>query len=274
MWHTSKHSCNVKKMNEILKDGASNLLVIADFDGTLTTSGKELPSLISVLRNVPGYLTEKYQIESKQLSEKYSAFHEDPEKMQEWWQLHFALLIASGLKKQDIEKVGRSGLIKLRDKAREFISILTANHIPLIIMSASGIGEAIPMFLEYEEINTDNIFFIINQYEWDNEGRAIAIKKPIIHSLNKNYSLLNSYPNILKAVDGRKNILLLGDSMGDLSMVQGARFDHKFTVAFLDKDSQKFPELKIKLGENFDALITDGSYDSLNQEFLNCLKSS
>jgi cytosolic 5'-nucleotidase 3 len=91
------------------KDGAGKLHILADFDKTLTkafVNEKKIPSLISVLRD-ENYLTPDYPAKANALYEKYHAIEINPnipkqekkEKMEEWWRLHFKLLIESGLKK-------------------------------------------------------------------------------------------------------------------------------------------------------------------------------
>jgi 5'-nucleotidase len=58
----------------------------------------------------------------------------------------------------------------------------------------------------------------------DEDGKAIAIKEPIIHSFNKGETVVKDSP-IYEEIKERKNILLLGDSLGDVRMADG--FDYE-----------------------------------------------
>ena len=89
--------------------------------------------------------------------------------------------------------------------------MLKNNNIPLLILSASGIGyESIYYCLEHENMLYDNISIISNAFDRDKEGKAIAAKQPIIHSCNKDETIVHKLP-IYEKIKDRKNILLLGD---------------------------------------------------------------
>ena len=258
---------------EIAKDGPEKFHVLADFDRTLTRSfsdgGKEYNSLISVLRN-DGYLTPDYPTKSKAMHDYYFRIEIDPnipreEKksaMDEWWRKHFALLIASHLKKSDLERAVASQNIKLRKGADKFLKFLSENKIPLVIMSSSGIGgEAIGLFFKSRGLLTDNIFIVGNEFVWNDKDEAVGIKEPIIHVLNKDETLIKNFP-FYNQVKNRKNVLLLGDSVDDVDMVVGFDYDNLIKIGFLNL---KIPENLPLFRKNFDVIITnDGSMDFVN----------
>ena len=145
----------------ISKDGVEKLHVLTDFDRTLTSlfvNGKKVTSLISILRD-GNYLTPDYPEKANRLYNKYYPIEIDPsipmekkkKAMNKWWTAHFDLLIESGLNKKDIESISKSKEVKFRKGFSDFIDILKENDIPLVIMSACGLGaNAISMFLEEE----------------------------------------------------------------------------------------------------------------------------
>ncbi|MFA5030641.1 MAG: hypothetical protein WC495_03570 [Patescibacteria group bacterium] len=234
-----------KILRAIQKDGTTSLHVLSDFDRTLTkpyVNGKKVPSLISVLRD-HNYLTPDYTAKARALFEKYHPIEMDmqiePEEkkksMHEWWMRHFELLIASGLTRDNIRQAMSARHARLRDGAHEFFDLLRNNGIPLIIMSSSGLGvESIQFFLEAEHEMDDNVSVISNQYEWNDSGKAIGIKQPIIHGLNKDETLIQNFPDIFKRIEQRTNIILLGNSPSDLGMASGFAHTHLFSIGFLN----------------------------------------
>lgn len=250
----------------IKRGGAAKLHVLSDFDRTLTKSvvdGKKIPSLISVLRDGK-YLAPGYAKKAQALFDTYHTIERDPEvpyeekkeKMREWWTKHFALLIESGLTLHDIKAALKKREAKLRDGAEKFMRILERNSVPLVIMSASGLGvDSIRIFLENEELLLSNIHIISNQYEWDKNGKAIRVREPIIHGMNKDETLIKNFPDIYTHIAHRTNLILLGDNDGDLGMVQGFPYEHLLTVGFgpqtlsfavsLPEDSDFSPVLEI-----------------------------
>lgn len=235
-----------KTKKAIIKDGAEKLHILADFDKTLTkefVDGKSIVSLISILRD-GNYLTPDYAEKAHALYNKYHAIEVDPNivfeekerKMHEWWNTHFDLLIKSGLNKRDIKKAIDSGKVKLREGFPEFAKILNSHNIPLVILSASGMGiEAISIYLEKEGILLDNIHIISNDFGWNEAGSAIQIKQPIIHTLNKFETMIKNFPFFSKTKD-RKNIILLGDSVEDTNMAQGSEYNNLIKIGFLNEN--------------------------------------
>lgn len=255
-------------VREISKGGADKLHVLADFDKTLTRAsvgGEEIPSLMSIMRSRDGeYLSGDYAKKAKELYEKYHPIEVDPsvpaeEKkkvMREWWMTHFDLLINLGLNRKDIEKVVDSGKIKFRDGASDLLDVLKKHNIPLIIMSASGLGgDAISMYLVKENKISDNIYIISNSFEWDKDGKAIGVKEPIIHSLNKDETLVQDFP-VFEKIKDRKNVLLLGDSLDDAGMIEGFDCDNIIKIGFLNSKIEE----KIKFyREVFNIVVTNDS---------------
>ena len=265
-----------KKLKQIIiSQGLSKFHVVADFDRTLTkafVNGKQTPSIISVLRN-ENYLSEEYSEKARALAERYHPIEIDSaisinvkkKKMQEWWEKHFELLIESGLNKKNLERVINEGKVEFREGASEFLDLLHEKKIPLIILSSSGIGDLIPMYLEKREKLYDNVHIITNLYKWDEKGNAIEIKKPIIHVFNKDETSIKNYPEIYNKIKDRKNVLLLGDSLGDLGMVEGFDYENLLKIGFLNEEVEKnMKEYK----ENFDVIITNDSDMKYVNEFI------
>jgi len=262
-----------KSKRIIVKDGAQELHVVSDFNRTLTTAffdGKSVPSLISVLRD-GSYLTSDYAQKAQALYNKYHPLEIDPkipkkEKkklMQEWWTIHFALLIKSGLNKKDLERVVSSNKVKFRNGFSEFVDILKKNNVPLVIISSDGLGgDGISMYLKKDKKIYDNIYIVSNSYEWGRDGSAVAVKKPIIHVMNKNEASVKDFP-FFKKIKDRKNVLLLGDSLDDIEMVAGFHYDNLIKIGFLNENVKENMEYYKR---NYDAIIlNDSSMDFINK---------
>jgi 5'-nucleotidase len=259
----------------IAKGGVEKFYVVSDFDKTLTTAsinGKRVLPLIAVLRN-GNYLTADYVKKARALFDKYYLIEIDPsfpleEKkkvMHELRTTHFKLMIKSGLKRKDIEDVVKSGENQLREGIPEFVSILNGDEIPLIILSANGLGEyAIKMFLEEENALLNNVHIISNSYEWDSKGNAsaVAIKEPIVHPTNKDLVAIRELP-VFEKIKNRGNVLLLGDNLSDSKVVDNIEFDNLIKIGFLnDNVGSNLEEYK----ENYDViLLGDPSMDYVNQ---------
>lgn len=259
---------------KISSAGAAKFHVLSDFDRTLTNAlaadGSEVPSLISVLRD-EGYLTPGYPEKAKALFAHYHAIEIDPavpkeEKkaaMKEWWTKHFELLVASQLNKKDVERAVLSERLRLRKGGSEFLEFLSARQIPLVIMSAAGLGvEAISLFLKKQNCFFDNIKIISNEFVWDENDFAVGIKQPIIHSLNKDETILKDFP-FYGAVAERKNVMLIGDSPDDVDMILGFDYENLLKIGFWNKPTLENEKV---YQENYDVLIkNDGTMEKINE---------
>jgi len=119
------------------------------------------------------------------------------------------------------------------------------------------------MFLEKEKKLYPNVYIISNSFKWDEKGRAIGVKKPIIHSMNKDETVIKNFP-FYKKLMKRKNVILLGDNLEDIGMIEGFDYDNLIRIGFLNEN------IEINLNEykkTYDILILHDS--SLN--FINAL---
>ena len=261
----------VKKL--ISEAGPEKLHVLADFDRTLTKAfvgGRLIPSITSILRD-GNYLTPDYTSKARALFDKYHPIEIEPkvplpEKkklMEEWWLTHFDLLIKSGLNKKDLENVVDSAKIKLRDGFLEFADFLKEHNIPLIIMSSSGLGgDIISMYLEKNIGKNNNIHIISNVLQWGEKGEAAAVRRPIIHVMNKDETMVKNFP-CFGAVKNRKNVLLLGDNLSDVGMIIGFDYDNLIKIGFLNEKAEESLE---QYKKNYDVVIlNDSSFDYVNK---------
>jgi 5'-nucleotidase len=65
------------------------------------------------------------------------------------------------------------------------------------------------MYLEKNKVFYDNIFVISNEFIWDKNGYFIDYKEPVIHTFNKDETVLKEFPEIFEKIQNRKNVILL-----------------------------------------------------------------
>ncbi|MDD3774290.1 MAG: hypothetical protein PHW50_03370 [Patescibacteria group bacterium] len=260
-----------KKIKSIQESGGKNLHILTDFDRTLTC-GSAMTSLLGNGKNSDhNPLSYDYTKEADKLYHQYRpievdqnlSLEEKKKAMHEWWRKHFALLIDAGLTKKHIEAIINSKKIKLRDGVNKFFTILKNHNVPIVIMSASGLGkELIKKCLDKNEINNGNVFIVSNLFVWDQFGKAIGVREPIIHAMNKDETLLQDLPFYYKIRD-RENVILLGDNIEDNAMANGIAHENILKIGFLNKNVVENLE---KYKQHFDVLIiNDGSMNFVNQ---------
>ena len=252
----------------IQKEGADKFHVLADFDRTLTkafVNGEKSSSVIAQIRN-SNYLGTDYNTKAHALFDKYSPFEHntslpfaDRSKiLREWWNEHHALMIASGLTEKILDEVVAKKTLQFRDGALDFIGALAGKNIPLIIMSA-GSGDIIAKYLAQENRLTPNVHVVANKYKFDGQGRMIGVEEPVIHSLNKHEITLDGLP-LFDQIKNRRNVMLLGDSVDDLGMIEGFDYDHLLKIGFLNEPNEAREK---EFRERFDMIVSHD--DNMNE---------
>lgn len=235
--------------------GGDKFHVLADFDRTLTkglVDGKKTPTAISQFRS-GGYLTPDYAPRAFAMFDIYHPIEIDPNisraekepKMHEWWKKHFDLLVECGLTQSVIQDVIAKKTLQFRDGALEFLDFLHERKIPLVIMSAAP-GDLIVEYLRQEGRLHDNIEIISNLFIFDETGKVTGVKEPIVHSLNKYEVVVKEFP-IFEMIKDRKNVLLLGDGLDDVGMIEGFDYDNLIKIGFLNENVEENMETYKKL---------------------------
>ncbi len=247
--------------------------MIADFDRTLTKAfvdGQPKTSLISIIQD-KWYLGPEFTLKSRENFNKYHPIEIDPsisleEKKQAMHSRRkdqFKLILKSWLTKVIIKQVVDSEEIPFRQGCEEMFDLLKAKNIPLIIFSSSGMWyEGIYYTLEKINKLANNIHIISNAFIRDENDKVIAIREPIIHSLNKDETAVREFP-IYQEIKQRKNILILWDSLWDADMANGFDYENILKIWFLNHDS---PENRALFLSKFDMLILgDWPMDEVNK---------
>jgi len=99
-------------------------------------------------------------------------------------------------------------------------------------------------------------------------GICDKFSSPVIHSLNKYQFNFKDSP-FEKYIIDRKNILLFGDSLGDIAMSKSIDHEQVLSFGFLNIDVDKNIE---KFKNVFDVVITNDSSFNFANDILSSLK--
>ena len=241
----------------------SDCYVVSDFDRTLTVGNSKTSwSLLSDTH----FLPEAYKEERQKYYDYYRPIEVDTslpftyrlDEMNSWYRKHIRLFVKYGLKESFIDTTVRDAkTMQFREGAKEFLIFLQKHQIPLIIISA-GVGNFIESFLKQEDCYFDNIYISSNMIRFEN-GVAVGIHNNVIHSLNKNEV---SLPEKIKAkLEGKNQIILLGDQFDDIRMVEEEKRAHTIRVGWLVE-----PQNEKVFKESFDFVLSnDESYQQLGK---------
>lgn len=247
-----------------LKLEKTNFYVVADFDRTLTEGDSD--STWGVFANA-NQVSEEYKERRTALFNKYRPIEidqtiseeEKSKAMTDWWQAHINLFYEYGVKEEAVKNSIKSKTLNYRPGAKEFLRKMKELNVPVIIISA-GIGNVIEEFLKFENDLYENIKIISNFITFEN-GEFKEVSSEIIHALNKNIVRLDNESK--KALEDRKNILLLGDGMADLKMISEEDNKNAITVGFLD---EKIDENLVHYNKGFDIVLTNNSsFEDVNK---------
>lgn len=232
---------NSKIQKELPITNLDNIYVVADFDRTITNgSSKTSWSILAGSNLVP----ETYIKERQVLYDYYRPievsdtidYNYKLQMMKEWFQKHIELFVKYKISKKIFDEAATNlRIMEFRPYAKEFIEFLHKNNIPLIIISA-GIGNFIESFLEHNNCYYDNIYISSNKIIFK-DGIAVGVDKNIIHSFNKNEVSLPE--NIRDKIKNRDNVILMGDQISDLNMVDKSKHNTVISVGFLIPESSK-----------------------------------
>ncbi|XP_008434864.1 7-methylguanosine phosphate-specific 5'-nucleotidase A-like [Poecilia reticulata] len=258
-------------MYAMQKAGAGSLQVISDFDMTLTKfahQGKRVPTTHNILNNRL-LIDDDSTVKMKELFNTYYPIEIDaslsPEEklpyMVEWWTKVHDLLIQQRIRKAELARAVRESNAVLREGCSSFFDCLAEQRVPLLIFSA-GVGDVLEEVIRQNRAFHPNVHIISNYMDFDHTGVLQAFKGQLIHSYNKRAGAL-SHAAALRELHGQPNVLLLGDSLGDLSMADGvSTAQNILTVGFLNDQVE---ERKESFLNSFDiVLLRDETMDVPN----------
>jgi len=261
----SVHMRDPQRVQEILqsmqKAGSNTLQVISDFDMTLTRfafNGKRCPTCHNILDNSK-LISEDCKEKLKDLLNTYYPIEIDSSRsvdeklplMVEWWTKAHELLVQQRIKKDLLATVVRESDAMLREGYQLFFDHLFEHSIPLLIFSA-GIGDILEEVIRQAGVFHPNVKVFSNYMDFDESGVLTAFKGELIHIYNKREgALLNT--GHFQELRTRPNVLLLGDSLGDLTMADGVQdIENILKIGFLN---DKVEERKQSYLDSYDIVL-------------------
>ncbi|XP_039276019.1 7-methylguanosine phosphate-specific 5'-nucleotidase [Nilaparvata lugens] len=213
----------INKIKQLVSGGKDNLQFITDFDRTLTKRSSE--TSFGILEHHPNF-PESVKIETAKLVKKYLPIEFDPkfsvqEKiplMVEWWMASEQCLKGLVLDYANFEAAVRAANMPFRDECDRMLKVLNEANVPTLIFSA-GIGDVIQCAVKLHSFDYSNVHIVSNFIEFDGDV-VTGFKGPMIHIFNKNEHAIKGTA-YFKDVMFRKNVILMGDSLGDADMAEG-----------------------------------------------------
>ncbi|KAM9296425.1 7-methylguanosine phosphate-specific 5'-nucleotidase [Gastrophryne carolinensis] len=251
--------------------GHKRLQVISDFDMTLSRfryNGERCPTCYNIIDNSK-IISEDCRKKLKELFNIYYPLEIDPHRtsqekfplMVEWWRKAHVLLCEQRIQKQKLAQIVKESQAKLREGFETFFDALHRGAIPLFIFSA-GIGDVLEEIIRQTGFYHPNIKVVSNYMDFDDEGFLRGFKGDLIHTYNKNNSVLKD-TEYFQQISHRSNILLLGDTLGDLTMADGVTsVENILRIGFLN---DKVEELMEQFLQSYDiVLVRDETLDVAN----------
>ncbi|KAI8998106.1 pyrimidine 5'-nucleotidase-domain-containing protein [Gaertneriomyces semiglobifer] len=243
-------------------------------------------SLLAQSANVPDWFKENTQKLFKQyypieISTKVG-YKEKVKAMIEWWSKNHEAILEIGLTKDVVASMVKEVRVAIRKGVKEVFELCKGEgeeHVPILVFSA-GLGDVIEALLECENLLYSNVQVVSNRMHFHPEtGEAEHFVPPLIHTFNKcQASFLHPHLHVpsnssaylpisnnstgenavsslnvaLKDSGERDNLILMGDSLGDLRMAEGLAPSTKLTVGFLNHDENL---LLSQYAESYDIVI-------------------
>ncbi|KAM9393219.1 cytosolic 5'-nucleotidase 3-like isoform 2-T3 [Pholidichthys leucotaenia] len=248
-------------MDSMVQAGSNTLQVISDFDMTLTRfehNGKRCPTCHNILENSK-VISDDGKQQLKQLLNTYYPIEIDTSLsieqklplMVEWWTKAHELLVRQKIKKDLLSMAVCESEAMLREGHRLFFDHLLEHSIPLLIFSA-GIGDILEEVIHQAGVFHPNVKVISNYMDFDESGVLKAFKGELIHIYNKREgALLNT--GHFQELRMRPNVLLMGDSLGDLNMADGVQdMENILKIGYLN---DKVEERKRSYLDSYDIVL-------------------
>ncbi|KAM9307976.1 cytosolic 5'-nucleotidase 3A [Gastrophryne carolinensis] len=255
----------------LIKGGAARLQIITDFDMTLSRfshNGKRCPTCHNVIDNCK-YISDECRKKLYELKNKYYPIEIDPhltikEKypyMIEWYTKSHTLLIEQRLRKDKLAEIVQDSDIMLKEGYEMFFDKLLEHNIPVFIFSA-GLGDVLEETIRQSGVYYPNVKVVSNFMDFDENGVLKGFKGELIHVYNKHDGALKTTEYFSQLKDN-SNIILLGDSIGDLTMANGVpNVEHILKIGYLN---DKVEELLEKYMNAYDiVLVKDDTLDLAN----------
>jgi 5'-nucleotidase len=128
------------------------------------------------------------------------------------------------------------------------------------------------MFLEKEipkfKHNHESSHIVSNFLQYDPNGKLLSFSKKLIHPFNKNEHEIHDTP-YFQSILNRPNVLLLGDTLGDIGMIGGMKnLKQILRIGYLNRSTSTKLEVYKRA---YDIVICDDSTFDVPNVILNSI---
>jgi HAD superfamily hydrolase (TIGR01544 family) len=223
---------------------ADDLLVITDFDATITTGDSDQ---CHDLCAISPHMSEDFRKEFAPLLDWSTNTDIDGV---EWWDVAHGHMIKHGMPpRQMIPRIVREARMVPRPGALELLKRLQELDVPVLIVSA-GLSDIIEEFLRQYGALSENVTVCSNRlnYAADSTPKSVSPSPPIT-SFTKGYAY-SSASSFFEAHKARRQLIVLGDSITDTDASKNVPHDHCLSVGFLNSRPSGIAHM-----ETFDAVV-------------------
>lgn len=195
--------------------------------------------------------------------EKFQAIEKDPstplekkiKEMEELRKITEEYLKGYEFEPSELEEVAEKYGTDLREGTKRLMDKLCELNIPVLVFSA-GLGDIVEVVLRQKEVYLQNVEIISNFLKYS--GKMLdGFKGKSIHVYNKDETVLDEKD--LKKLENRKNVILMGDNLGDATMSNGIKnVENVLKIGFLYNKNNEIVEKMLKDYMNtFDVVLID-----------------
>ncbi|XP_076051995.1 cytosolic 5'-nucleotidase IIIB isoform X1 [Oratosquilla oratoria] len=255
-------------LRQLIAGGTPKLQLVVDFDQTLTrvhVEGKRCHCSWGIMDNsdlMPAF----YRDEANKLFRTFYPIEIDPTMSEEekiphmikWYESIHALISKCRVSKDSIKHMVASSSTRLRDGTEGMMQVLNEKGVPVLVFSA-GMGDILEHVLMRFGVYTPNVKVVSNYFKYNEEGYMVGFQGDLIHMFNKNENAIHS-SDYFSQLTSRSNIILMGDSLGDINMAVGVPQPHNILrIGFLN---DKVEERMESFMQGYDIiLINDQTMD-------------
>ena len=245
------------KRSAFTRRSVNDLLVITDFDATLTAG--DSPQCHDVLGKSPR-MPRSVRDAFKPLLDFSVPLPESISGVR-WWERANEILVASGEpRREQLAQMVRESEVAARPGALRMLERLSAHDVPVLVVSA-GCSNVIEAFLEARGLLRPNVRVCSNRLVWNVAGDGAvcaATPAPPVTSRSKDQTHARNAA-WLAAHAHRRSLLVLGDRCTDLHVAAGVPHDTRLGFGFFnspgdgDSDAEGVDSY---LAAGYDAVVT------------------
>lgn len=231
---------NLSKKVRVDNFNNKDCCIVLDFDKTITT--KSSANSWTVLESEEGFCREVHEAAMEYVN-YYAPIeinYDMPlearmEKVIEWYKRNMDLFYDYKLTEDILYHCIDIAKLEFRDGLKELFKWCYENKIMVVIVSA-GIRNVIVEVLKRENCYYDNIQILSNNLEFE-DGKMKKFDGDLIHTYNKNMDKLPQ--NAKEIIEKKSNILLFGDLIEDIGIVDDKDLYRTLTVGFLETNIEE-----------------------------------